>query len=117
MTGVVYVPCALTLTGPGTYGATFAAEGPITVSGSKATVGQPLPAAAGQPSLVTAATGADRIRVTGADITLLGQTLAPAGQVQVSGARVALGCGVVASRITVSGADSAARMSARCLTS
>ena len=115
LTGVVYVPCGLTLTRPGAYGATFAAEGPITVSGSKATVGQALPAGAGQPSLVTAATGADGIRITGADITLLGQALAPAGQVQVSGERVALGCGVVASRITVSGADSGARMSARCL--
>lgn len=116
LTGVVYVPCGLTLTRPGIYGAAFAAEGPITISGSKATVGQPLPAGAGRPSLITAAAGANGIRVTGADITLLGQALAPAGQVQVSGARVALGCGVVASRITVSGADSAARMSARCLT-
>lgn len=117
LTGVVYVPCAVSLTGSGTFGATFAAEGPITVSGSRATVGQDLPAGAGQPSLVTAASGADGIRVTGADVTLVGQALAPAGQVRVSGARVALVCGAVASSITVSGADSAARMSARCLTS
>lgn len=117
LTGVVYVPCALTLSGSGTFGATFAAEGPITVSGNKAPVGQALPAGAGQPSLVTAASGDDGIRVTGADVTLVGQALAPAGQVQVSGARVALVCGVVASSITVAGADSAARMSAQCLAS
>jgi hypothetical protein len=117
LTGVVYVPCALTLSGSGTFGATFAVEGPITVSSNKATVGQALPAGAGQPPLVTAAFGADGIRVTGADVTLAGQALAPAGQVRVTGARVILGCGVVASSITVAGADSMARMGARYLAS
>jgi hypothetical protein len=117
LTGVVYVPCGLTLTATGTYGATFAAEGPITVSSNKTTVGQSLPAGEGQPSLVTAATGAAGILITGADITLLGQALAPTGQVHVSGARVALGCGVVASTITVSGADSSARINSSCLSS
>lgn len=113
LTGVVYVPCAVTLTGTGrTIAATIAAEGTITVTGSNMTIG---PSAAGAPSLLSAASGTDAIVLWGLDVTLVGTAYAPAGTLRAVGTRAVLQCGVVSSMISIVGTNVSTPMSSRCL--
>lgn len=111
LTGTVYVPCAVQITG-GSIAATIAADGPVRIAGSGTRVG---PATAGAPAIVTAAAGTDAVLITGANVAVSGAVRAAAGPVRIAGTAAVLECGVVATNMTLTGANTAARMTARCL--
>jgi hypothetical protein len=110
LTGVVYVPCGVQLSGVAA--ATVAAEGPVRVVGSGVRVG---PATPGAPAIVTGATGTDAVTVTGTAVAVSGAVRAPVGAVRITGSNAVLECGIVADTIAVTGSGAAARMTARCL--
>ena len=96
-TGVVYVPCALILSGEKqrSIDATFAAEGSITVRATKLSVG---PAVNG-PSLISGASG-DAVIITGTKFTARGQISAAQGSVRILKASSVLICGAQAQNIS-----------------
>jgi hypothetical protein len=109
--GVTYVPCSVALN-RGVYSFTVVAEGSISFAGAGTTVGQGS-AAPGMPALVSGGPhGA--VSLAGADTTVLGQIVS-SGPVRSTGARAQLTCGAVGSTISVSGADSSARMVPWCV--
>jgi hypothetical protein len=112
LTGVVYVPCGVSLTGQDTVPATIAAEGPIAVRGSGVVVG---PTTAGAPSLITADTSASAVSLKGSGLTVRGTVFAPAGTVSASGSGFVAQCGIVASAIEITGSGGSATLGARCL--
>jgi hypothetical protein len=113
LTGIVYVPCAVLLTGSGqAINATLVAEGTITIEGSRLTIGTDV---AGRPSLLSAARSQDAVRISGPGITLIGTAYAPLGTVRVTGSDAIMRCGVVAASISIEGSRGSAPMSHRCL--
>jgi hypothetical protein len=109
--GVVYVPCAVTISGAGRIGALVVAEGPIHLSGARIVVDPGVP---GMPALVTAAAGADAIMVAGADASLNGAVQALDGGVRLIGSRMTLHCGAVAGTIALSAANATVIVDADC---
>ena len=111
--GVVYVPCAVSITQANTtVAATIAAEGPVKVSGANITIGR---AESGVPSIVTGATGADAVILTGAKLNTIGTVFAPTGDVRISGAQSSFVCGVFAQAILASGGGPSFTMTSRCM--
>jgi hypothetical protein len=110
--GVVYVPCAVVLTGGGTFDATIAAEGPITIAGNGTVVG---PTTAGAPSLITGSSADIAIAVSGSRVTIRGTAYAINGTARGAGVGFTVQCGIVASRIAISGSGGSAPMGSRCL--
>lgn len=112
LTGVVYVPCGVTLTGASrTYGATIAAEGSVYIGGNGVVVG---PRQAGMPSVISGATGPRAILVEGTLATLRGTAFAVAGGISVAGSGAVLDCGALAQTVVVSGSGASAPVSGRC---
>jgi hypothetical protein len=97
---VVYVPCAVQITGPATtITATIVSEKTITVSGAAKTFSP----ANGAPALVSlAAAGATGLSVRGAGHRFAGPVLA-AGAVDVAGGGSTFECGVYADAVTATG--------------
>jgi len=112
VTGTVYVPCGVTLTGTRTLAATVVAEGSVRLTGSNIVITSP---ADGSPAIVSGATG-DAVVVDGAGVRLSGGVQAARGTVRTAGSNTVLECGIMASKITIQGARISAPMAARCLT-
>ena len=96
---LVYVPCAVVLTAPGSVAATIAAEGSITVAASTVSV---RPTGLDAPALVSG----QNVVLSGAGASVGGMLLAPAGAVTVSGSGAVVRCGIVARTVAVVGAKS-----------
>jgi hypothetical protein len=97
-TGVVYVPCGVSLTGskPRTIPATIAAEGTIMIQSQKITIGQ----GASAPALVSGTVGDTGVLFDHSKSTVNGMVLAPLGGVRITHAAVVLSCGAEAKTIT-----------------
>jgi hypothetical protein len=109
LAGVVHVPCSVQLSGSNLdRTVTIAAEGAITVSGSRITL---RPASNTGATLV--ADGA--LRLSGAGMRLLGSVFAPDAEAQLSGSDLEVWCGISAGSIRVSGARFTAGVDERCL--
>ena len=106
--GVVYVPCAVSLTA-GTLDATvtIAAEGTISLGVAGARL---VPAARSGAVLVS---GGD-LHVSGDNVQMLGSVFSAAG-VKLTGARQTLFCGAVGRTVQVSGADFTAGVGGSCV--
>lgn len=107
--GIVYVPCAMIITGSGKVSATLAAEGAITVKASRVTV---QPARANAPGLVSGSGAA----LIGSDATVTGAVIAPSGDVALTGARAAVRCGILAGTVAIGGSSSKITVDAQCVT-
>src|SRR6266496_577510 len=113
LTGVVYVPCGVSLGGIArTYAAQIVAEGPVRVSGQNVVVGTDT---GGAFSILTAASGASAVVVDGRAPSIKGSVFAPSGDIAVSGDRATVTCGVLGSHVSVSGTSVSAPMTRRCL--
>jgi hypothetical protein len=99
--GIVYVPCAVNITGSGTIAATITAERAVTISGSAVVVAPPRRS---DSAVVTAATG-NALDIKGSGVDLRGALIALSGKATLSGAGTRLRCGVVASELALSGAS------------
>jgi hypothetical protein len=110
--GVVYVPCGLSLTGgkQRSLGATFVAEGRIMVWASKLTVGPEVSGA----SLISGATGEGAVLFAGTKLTTRGRVLALDGNVRITSAATVLHCGAQAQVITIYRAAVKVPLSDRC---
>lgn len=112
-TGVVYVPCAVSITRANTtIAATIAAEGPVRITGANINIGRADP---GTPSIVTGVAGTDAIVISGAKSNIAGTVFAPTGDVRISRAQTTFVCGVFAQAILVSGGGPTFTMTKRCL--
>jgi hypothetical protein len=112
LTGIVYVPCNVNLTGFGTtIDATIAAEGRIVVTGTGMTV---RPSAA-SIALFSAATGPDAVTIRGAGNTIAGTIIAPAGTVTVTtgAALTTIHGGVLADTVRIYGPSTRIDIEAR----
>jgi Haemagluttinin repeat len=113
LTGVVYVPCNVLISGSGTtIRATIVAEGTIQVTSSGALIGRD---DASTPSLVSGATGLEAIKITASGVTLKGTVFAPQGGVNISGSGTELRCGILANTITISSSGASTPITARCI--
>jgi hypothetical protein len=110
--GVVHVPCGLSLTGgkQRTLGATFVAEGRIMVWSSKLTVGPEVSGA----SLISGATGEGAILFAGTKLTTRGRVLALDGNIRITSAATVLHCGAQAQVITIYRASVKVPLPDRC---
>jgi hypothetical protein len=110
--GVVYVPCGLSLTGgkQRTLGATFVAEGRIMVWASKLTVGPEVSGA----SLISGATGEGAVLFAGTKLTTRGRVLALDGNIRITSAATVLNCGAQAQVITIYRAAVKVPLPSRC---
>ncbi|MEV4706448.1 hypothetical protein [Actinoplanes sp. NPDC049316] len=112
--GVVYVPCAVTINGSGRVSAVIVAEGPITAAGASLILG---PDRASSPALLSAASGPAAIQVSGAGVQIRGTVQALDGEVAVTGAQSVLRCGVTAKSIRISGAKARVEVDDACFAS
>ena len=105
--GIVYVPCAVTFTAAGKISATIAAEGAVTLNASGISV---LPPRSDAPGIVSGR----GVALVGADATVNGTVIAPAGAVTLTGARAAVRCGIVGSTVSVMGDSSKVTVDDKC---
>lgn len=108
--GVVYVPCAVSITGSGRITAQVVAEGSISVTGASLIIGPDT----GAPALISAATGDNAVHIAGAGSQIRGAIQARNGQVALTGAAIVLRCGVTAHSIALTGSQTRVETDNQC---
>jgi hypothetical protein len=111
-TGVVYVPCAVAISGSGsTIAALLVAEGAIQLSGTGLVVGPNLP---GVPAMLSAATGQNALYVDGTGVKVRGTLQALDGGATIQGGGGTYRCGITARTIMVSGSGNSVPVDDQC---
>ena len=110
--GIVYVPCAVTISGSNRIiKSLIVAEGAIQLSGNNVIVGTGIP---GAPAMLTAATGADAIKLNGDGVRIEGTVQALNGGISIAGTAGVYRCGVIGQTITISGAQTKVTVDEQC---
>jgi hypothetical protein len=110
--GVVYVPCAVAISGSHTtIPALLVAEGPIRLNGANLIVD---PGPHGPAALLTAAGGSRALRVTGSGVQIRGTMQALRGGVRIGGRQGIFRCGVTGRTIQISGASHSVPVDDEC---
>lgn len=111
--GIVYVPCSVRITGSRkTLGATLVAEGTVTVTGSRNSVGGP---SRGEPAIISGSSAETAVSITGSRSEITGTVFAPDGGIRATGSRGVFNCGLLGQKVSITGSRTTIPMSTRCL--
>ena len=106
--GLVYVPCSVNIVGAKvTVNAQIVAEGDVQVSGSGITID---PTHAQNPALVSNRS----VHIAGQGTYIDGTVQALSGTVKATGANSTYHCGIIANKISMTGAKNSVAVDSRC---